>query len=233
MADAEMARGALEENLNFTTDEELAAGQEAPTRHVSVRKAAFGGMVLFATAMAAVSLKGGLGHGGRRETAVLQQSSLLAAYAQDQGSGVPFPTWSYDAVPQGDQFHRAMPLPAAVYNHGDQFHGAMPLPAAQYDPVAYHGDQYHGVAAPAPCKYIVGSHVYVQSDRGEWQHAVVEEVRPSCTYQVALEHHGRAQLYSTVSTPPDNWWSANWWWVCFLALVAVLAGVFIASAKKD
>jgi len=224
MADAEMARGALEENLNFTTDEELAAGQEAPTRHVSVRKAAFGGMVLFATAMAAVSVKVGLGHVGP-ETAVLQQSSLLAAYAQDQGSGVPFPTWSYDVAPHGA-------APAAAYNHGDQYHGAMPLPAAQYDPVAYHGDQYHGAPAAAPCKYVVGSHVYVQSDRGEWQHAVVQEVRPGCSYQVALEQQGRTQLYSSINTPPDNWWGANWWWVCFLALLALLAGVFIASTKK-
>eukprot|EP00429_Kryptoperidinium_foliaceum_P129144 CAMPEP_0176281716 /NCGR_PEP_ID=MMETSP0121_2-20121125/50439_1 /TAXON_ID=160619 /ORGANISM="Kryptoperidinium foliaceum, Strain CCMP 1326" /LENGTH=210 /DNA_ID=CAMNT_0017622061 /DNA_START=108 /DNA_END=736 /DNA_ORIENTATION=- len=210
MADVEMARGGLEENLNFTTDEEVAAGQEAPTQQASLRKAVLGGLVLFATAVAAVSVNVGLGRGGP-ETAVFQQSSLLAAYAQDQGNGVPFPTWGYDAVPHGDRG-----VPAAAYGHGDQYHGAMPLPAAQYDPVAYHGDQYHGVAAPAPCKYVVGSHVYVQSDRGEWQHAVVEEVRPSCSYQVALEHHGRAQLYSTVSTPPDNWWSANWWWVCFL-----------------
>eukprot|EP00429_Kryptoperidinium_foliaceum_P090254 CAMPEP_0176197796 /NCGR_PEP_ID=MMETSP0121_2-20121125/7725_1 /TAXON_ID=160619 /ORGANISM="Kryptoperidinium foliaceum, Strain CCMP 1326" /LENGTH=214 /DNA_ID=CAMNT_0017536633 /DNA_START=86 /DNA_END=730 /DNA_ORIENTATION=- len=213
MADVEMARGALEENLNLTTDEELAA--EAPTQHVSLRKAVLGGMVLLATAMAAVSLRGGLGRGGRPETAVLQQSSLLAAYAQDQGNGVPFPTWSYDAVP-----------------HGDQFHGAMPLPAAAYDPVAYHGDQYHGVAAPAPCKYVVGSHVYTQSARGEWQHAVVQEVRPGCSYQVELEQRGPTQLYSTVNAPSDNWWSANWWWVCFLALVALVAGLFIASAQK-
>lgn len=96
MADVEMDRGALEENLNLTTDED----QEAPAQHISLRRAVVGGMVLFATAMAAGSLRGGLGHGGRPETAVLQQSSLLAAYAQDQGN----PTWSYDAVAYHGEF---------------------------------------------------------------------------------------------------------------------------------